>query len=80
MPLVTDARLLALHGSKLVPVMLQPPILIPEGEAAKDWTTLAAIIDALAHRNVLRGTPIIAFGGGSVGDVTALAASSAAAR
>ena len=75
LPLVTDARLLALHGAKLAPVTLQPPILIPEGEAAKDWTTLAAIIDALAERRVRRGTPIIAFGGGSVGDVTGLAAS-----
>ena len=75
LPLVTDARLLALHGAKIAPVTLQPPILIPEGEAAKDWPTLAAIVDALAQRDVRRGTPIIAFGGGSVGDVTALAAS-----
>ncbi len=75
LPLVTDARVLALHGAKLAPVTLQPPILIPEGEAAKDWATLAAITDGLARRNVARGTPIIAFGGGSVGDVTGLAAS-----
>ena len=74
-PLVTDSRLLALHGEKLAPVTLQPPILIPEGEAAKDWPTLAAIIAALDQRDVRRGTPIIAFGGGSVGDVTGLAAS-----
>ncbi len=75
LPLVTDARVLALHGAKLAPVTLQPPILIPEGEAAKDWATLAAITDGLARRNVARGTPIIALGGGSVGDVTGLAAS-----
>ena len=75
LPLVTDACLLALHAAKLAPVSLQPPILIAQGEAAKDWPTLAAIIDGLAQREVRRGTPIIAFGGGSVGDVTALAAS-----
>lgn len=75
LPLVTDARVLALHGAKLAPVTLQPPILIPAGEAAKDWATLAAITDGFARRNVHRGTPIIAFGGGSVGDVTGLAAS-----
>ena len=75
LPLVTDARLLALHAAKLAPVTLQPPILVPEGEAAKDWGTLAVIIDGLARREVRRGTPIIAFGGGSIGDVTALAAS-----
>ncbi len=75
LPLVTDPRLLALHGAKIAPVTLQPPILIPEGESAKDWPTLAAIIDALAQRHVRRGTPIIALGGGSIGDVTGLAAS-----
>lgn len=75
LPLVTDARLLALHGARLAPVSLQPPMLIPEGEAAKDWPPLAAIINGLAQREVRRGTPIIAFGGGSVGDVTGLAAS-----
>ncbi len=75
LPLVTDARVLGLHGDKLAPVTLQPPILIPEGEAAKDWATLAAITDGLAKRDVRRGSPILAFGGGSVGDVTGLAAS-----
>ncbi|MES2903941.1 MAG: 3-dehydroquinate synthase family protein [Pseudomonadota bacterium] len=75
LPMVTDARVLALHGATLAPVALQPPILIPEGEAAKDWTTLAAITDGLARRNVHRGTPILALGGGSIGDVTGLAAS-----
>lgn len=75
LPLVTDTRVLALHGGKLAPVALQPPILVAEGEAAKDWPGLAAIINGLAERGVRRGTPIIAFGGGSVGDVTGLAAS-----
>ena len=53
---------------------------VPEGEAAKNWEVLAAIIDDLAARNVRRGTPIIAFGGGSVGDVAGLAASLVQAR
>ncbi len=75
LPLVTDARILALHGAKLDPISLQPPILVPEGEAAKDWATLARITESLAQRNVRRGTPILAFGGGSIGDVTGLAAS-----
>lgn len=74
LPLVTDSRVLALHGATLAPVALQPPILVPEGEAAKDWATLAAITDGLARRNIRRGTPVLAFGGGSVGDVTGLAA------
>lgn len=75
LPLVTDARVLALHGPALAPVVLQPPILLPEGEAAKNWATLGAIVDGLARHSIARGTPILAFGGGSVGDVTGLAAS-----
>lgn len=64
--LVTDDRVLALHGATLAPIALQPPILIAKGEAAKDWATLAAITNGLARRNVRRGTPILALGGGSV--------------
>lgn len=75
LPLVTDARVLALHGAKLASIMLQPPILVAAGEAAKNWQSLAAIISGLAERKIRRGTPILAFGGGSVGDVTGLAAS-----
>jgi len=75
LPLVTDARILALHGARLGPIALQPPILISEGEAAKDWNGLATIIGGLAERGIRRGTPILAFGGGSIGDVTGLAAS-----
>ena len=75
LPLVTDARVLALHGARLAPIALQPPILVAEGEAAKDWDGLAVIIDGLAKRGVPRGTPILALGGGSIGDVTGLAAS-----
>ena len=75
MPLVTDARILALRGAILSPIALQPPILLPEGEAAKTWQGVASIVDELARRNIRRGTPIVAFGGGSVGDVTGLAAS-----
>lgn len=74
-PLISDVRVHALHGDQFGPVALAEPILIPEGEAAKDWATLALITDRLAELGVSRGTPIIALGGGSVGDVAALAAS-----
>lgn len=74
-PLVTDPNVLALHGARLASVALQPPILVPEGESAKSWETLASIVTGLADRGVHRGSPIIAFGGGSIGDVTGLAAS-----
>ena len=75
LPVVSDAHVYSLHGGLLSEVALPTPILVPEGEAAKDWSTLAAIVDQLAALDTKRGTPIIALGGGSVGDVTALAAS-----
>ncbi len=50
------------------------PIIVPEGEAAKDWATLHQLLAGLAERGVSRDTPIIALGGGSVGDLAGLAA------
>jgi len=75
LPIVSDRRVFALHGGSLDRLTLPEPILVPEGEAAKEWRNLAEIIDRLAALDVKRGTPIIAIGGGSVGDVAGLAAS-----
>jgi 3-dehydroquinate synthase len=75
LPVVSDERVFKLHGALVAGVALPEPILVPEGEAAKDWRTLGEIVDKLAALEVKRGTPIIALGGGSVGDVAALAAS-----
>ena len=71
-PVITDERVWALHG----PALPWPtdPIFVPQGEAAKDWRCLERLIDALAARNISRDTPIVAFGGGSVGDIGGLAA------
>jgi 3-dehydroquinate synthase len=75
LPLISDQRVFALHGERLGGLTVPDPILVPEGEAAKDWTTLTSILDQLARLDIKRGTPIIALGGGSVGDVAGLAAS-----
>jgi 3-dehydroquinate synthase len=75
LPIISDRRVFELYGAMLAGVALPGAILVPEGEAAKDWQTLASIIDQLAALDVKRGTPIIALGGGSVGDVAGLAAS-----
>lgn len=75
LPLITDPHIHALHGHRLEPLADGPPILVPRGEAAKCWAVLAAIIDELALRGIARGTPLVALGGGSVGDVAGLAAS-----
>ena len=73
--LVSDSRVFALHGSKIAELLGADPILVPEGEAAKDWDQLHSLLSALAERNASRKTPVIALGGGSVGDIAGLAAS-----
>ncbi len=50
------------------------PIVIPDGEAHKDWTTLNTIFDALLQARCERGTTLIALGGGVVGDIGGFAA------
>lgn len=75
LPVISDQRVFGLHGARLADLTLPDPILVPEGEAAKDWPTLARVLEQLARLDVKRGTPIIALGGGSVGDVAGLAAS-----
>ena len=43
-------------------------ILLPEGEAAKSMDVVAGAARELAHRHVERGEPLVAVGGGAVGD------------
>lgn len=73
--LVTDPRLFALYGAAIADRLGADPILLPEGEASKDWNVLHQLLSDLAERDVTRTTPIVALGGGSVGDVAGLAAS-----
>ena len=73
--LISDSRVFALHGSKLAEMLGADPILVPEGEAAKNWDQLHSLLSELTKRSVGRNTPIIALGGGSVGDLAGLAAS-----
>ena len=74
-PLITDARVHSLHGDRFADIALPRPLLVPEGEAAKNWPVLEGLVHQLAEQGVKRGTPVIALGGGSVGDVAGLAAS-----
>lgn len=73
-PLVTDERLLDLYGDFLDAHLPFELIMVPEGEAAKSWRVLEAVIEALSALNVTRDSAIVAFGGGSIGDVAGLAA------
>ena len=74
LPLVADERVLALYGEQLRRLFDFSPIIVPEGEAAKRWDVLQSLIGRFNELRVGRTTPIIAFGGGSTGDVTGLAA------
>jgi 3-dehydroquinate synthase len=47
---------------------------LPDGEEHKNWQTLNSIFDILLHRRCERSTPIVALGGGVVGDLTGFAA------
>ena len=50
-------------------------IVLPPGEEAKSFPSLARLIDALLDQSPDRRTTIIAFGGGVIGDLTGFAAS-----
>lgn len=51
-------------------------VVLPDGEAHKDWQTLNLIFDALLAHGCDRKTVLFALGGGVVGDMTGFAAAS----
>ncbi|MCK6391726.1 MAG: 3-dehydroquinate synthase [Azonexus sp.] len=50
------------------------PVILPDGEAYKTWETLNLIFDALLENRCERKTPLIALGGGVIGDMGGFAA------
>ena len=50
------------------------PLLVPDGEAAKTWAVLGRLLSELPERGLKRDGGVVAFGGGTVGDVAGLAA------
>jgi 3-dehydroquinate synthase len=76
---IGDETVWALQGGRLVAGLAAAglkaaPILLPPGEASKDWTVLAALVDRLLEHGVERRDHIIAFGGGVIGDLAGFAA------
>jgi 3-dehydroquinate synthase len=51
-------------------------VVLPDGEAHKDWPTLNRIFDALLEHGCDRKTVLVALGGGVVGDMAGFAAAS----
>lgn len=50
------------------------PVILPDGERFKTWETLNLIFDALLGAHCERSTPLIALGGGVIGDMGGFAA------
>jgi len=76
--IVADSAALGAHEARLRAALsaarLSAEILaIDGGESAKSWAGLQALCDQLLDRNLERAEPVIAFGGGTVGDLAGFA-------
>ncbi len=79
--IVTNATIAPLYEaalrSAIAPHYKQVHIVVlPDGEAHKDWQTLNLIFDALLSKGCDRKTVLFALGGGVIGDMTGFAAAS----
>ena len=78
--LISDRRVARLHGAEVVRTLaaagLEPVLLttVP-GERAKSWPVIQRLARELLERGGHRGSPLIALGGGVVGDLTGFLAS-----
>jgi len=72
---VSSPGIWRLHGGALPSSLRQePPILVPDGEKNKTLPTAARIYDGLVRASADRGTTLVAFGGGVIGDMAGFAA------
>ena len=77
---ITDATVAGLHLERLRASFARAgltlaEIVVPPGEATKNWRTLEDVVERLLGLGVERGDAVVAFGGGVVGDLTGFAAS-----
>jgi len=64
-----------LHGDRLADVLGgHAPLLMPDGEKAKNLGTVARLYDGMVERRLDRSALVLAFGGGVVGDTAGFAA------
>jgi len=89
LPHLAQKRVLVVTNTTVAPLYLAPltatleaggvavtSVLLPDGEAYKNWETLNLIFDALLTQRAERKTTLIALGGGVIGDMTGFAAAS----
>lgn len=75
---VTDESVAALHLETLaagLPGIRLEPIVLPPGEATKDWAHLQFVVERLLELGVERGDAVVALGGGVIGDLVGFACS-----
>ena len=77
--IVTDANVARLHLPRLAAGLASggvtaESIVLPAGEATKDFTHFAALCQDILTRGIERSTALVALGGGVVGDITGFAA------
>lgn len=75
--IVTDDTVAPLYLEHLIRTLADYkvlPVVLPTGEAFKNWATLQQIFDALLDARHDRRTTLIALGGGVIGDMTGFAA------
>lgn len=78
--LISDRRVGGLHGAAVVQALKAAgyhPVLLttPPGERAKTWAVVQSLARELLEKGAHRGSPLIALGGGVVGDLTGFVAS-----
>lgn len=71
---VSSPTVWRLHGETFRAATSETPILVPDGERAKNLTTVGRIYDALVRAQADRGSVLIAVGGGVIGDMAGFAA------
>ncbi len=89
LPHLAQKRVMVVTNTTVAPLYLEPlatmletagvtvmKVVLPDGEAYKNWETLNLIFDALLTQRAERKTTLIALGGGVIGDMTGFAAAS----
>jgi 3-dehydroquinate synthase len=77
---VTDANLAELHLARLERALEDAKldyetVVLPAGERTKDFHHLESLVERLIDLKIERGSTLIAFGGGVIGDIAGFAAS-----
>jgi len=77
---VTDETVGALHGAAIERLVREAGLQaaverVPAGEGSKSWRTAGELVERFAAAGLDRGSAVVAFGGGVIGDLAGFAAS-----